>query len=53
MSVIIFIILLSIEVKWMNEAALAFWNEYWGREEKPVNVGAYCFGDTPDELAAI
>jgi len=37
----------------MNEATLKFWNKYWGREEKPVNVGAYCFGDTPDELAAM
>ena len=27
--------------------------EYWGSEEKPVNVGADCFGDTPDELAAM
>ena len=37
----------------MNDATLEFWNKYWGSEEKPANVGADCFGDTPDELAAM
>ena len=37
----------------MNDATLEFWNKYWGSEEKPANVGADCFGDTPDKLAAM
>lgn len=37
----------------MNEAAMKFWNAYWGKADKPTNVEAFCFGDTPDELAAM
>ncbi len=37
----------------MNEAAQAYWNEYWGDQEKPSSVSAWMFGDTPDQLAQL
>ena len=37
----------------MNEAAQAYWDEYWKDDEKPNSVSSGMFGDTPDELAQL
>lgn len=37
----------------MNQAALKYWNEYWGTQEKPKSVSAWQFGATPDYLAQL
>jgi len=39
----------------MNEAAQAYWNEYWGKQgaEKPESVSAWPFGASPDQLAQL
>ena len=40
-------------VRLLNEDALKFWHDYWGSEKVTNNVEAFCFGDTPDELAEL
>jgi len=37
----------------MNEAAQIYWNEFWKDKKKPVEVNAWMFGATPDELAQL
>lgn len=37
----------------MNEAAQAYWDEYWKDDKKPNSVSSGMFGDTPDELAQL
>ncbi|WP_416828252.1 ASCH domain-containing protein [Ectobacillus polymachus] len=37
----------------MNEAAEAYWNEYWKDQEKPKSVSAWQFGSEPDYLARL
>jgi uncharacterized protein YhfF len=37
----------------MNEAAMGYWERYWGDKERPASVSAWMFGDTPDELAQL
>ncbi|WP_080873836.1 ASCH domain-containing protein [Oceanobacillus timonensis] len=37
----------------MNQAAEAYWNEYWKNEMKPESVSAWQFGDDPDMLAKL
>ena len=37
----------------MNQAAMEYWERYWGDKERPESVSAWMFGDTPDELAQL
>ena len=37
----------------MNQAAMEYWEQYWGDKERPESVSAWMFGDTPDELAQL
>lgn len=37
----------------MNQAALKYWEEYWGNQDKPQSVSAWQFGASPDTLAQL
>jgi uncharacterized protein YhfF len=37
----------------MNQAAQAYWNEYWKGQDKPLSVSAWQFGDDPNYLAQL
>jgi uncharacterized protein YhfF len=37
----------------MNQAAQAYWNEYWKGQAKPRSVSAWKFGADPDYLAQL
>lgn len=37
----------------MNQASLAYWNDYWKDQEKPERVTAWQFGGNPDYLAQL
>ncbi|WP_226037501.1 ASCH domain-containing protein [Aquibacillus saliphilus] len=37
----------------MDEIVQAYWNQYWGEQEKPKSVSAWQFGAQPDYLAQL
>ncbi|WP_096187694.1 ASCH domain-containing protein [Evansella halocellulosilytica] len=37
----------------MNEAAKAYWNDYWKDQKMPGHVSAWQFGADPDQLAQL
>lgn len=37
----------------MNQATQRYWDEFWGKQEKPQSVYAWQFGITPDYLAGL
>ncbi|MFC7394943.1 ASCH domain-containing protein [Scopulibacillus cellulosilyticus] len=37
----------------MNQAAQAYWNDFWRDQDKPRSVSAWQFGDNPNHLAQL